>query len=279
MEAITRTVYGSYLQTCELLGLPFRVFQNTTLNEKFNIQAGVAPGASELPVMNYFSVGNGGHRYITGPSGISVPEPVQHRATDAALYNHLPLVLRATDNDLSAAQRANYALRRQETHNGKSYFAYYLKRFNTDNVEASMEYRVVNNGVTVVSPFVPDNSNLNPTPPDLSNTGVNVVSGDYIASNAKFNLSLLEDDVAELLHVAEVIYDDEAFAIISEIALCTGVDKIVSVPSSTGNINFNEAIAVQVATFCNTHSALKFLNTGLSLNLSCGSTESILNIV
>ena len=278
MNNIVRTVYSSYLQTCALLELPFELKSNTTLNEKFSIQAGVAPSADQMPGLGYFAIGNGGHKYITGAGGISVPEPVQHRATDAALFNHLPFVLREPELDLSPAQRANYALRKQLSFNGKSYWGYFLKRFTRDNVRAAMEYRVVNNGVTVTSPFVPNASNLNPTPPDLAVSGVNVVSGDYVASTAKFELNLTDEDVAELLHVAQVIYNDDAYAIISEIALCTGVDKIISAPGVSGNFNFTEAIAVQVATFCSIHSAVKFSQNGLQMVLDVGSVEPLFNI-
>lgn len=278
MDNIVRTVYSSYLQTCGLLKLPFELKANTTLNEKFNIQSGVAPTVEQIPTLGYFAIGNGGHKYVTGAGGISVPEPVQHRATDAALFNHLPFVLREPELDLSPAQRTNYALRKQVTYNGKSYWAYYLKRFTRDNVKASMEYRVVNNGVTVTSPFVPNSSNLNPTPPDLNSSGVNVVTGDYVASTAKFELNLAEEDVAELLHVAQVMYDDDAYAIISEIGLCTGVDKVVSASGVSGNFNFTEVIAAQIATFVSIHSAVKFSSNGIQILLDVGASESLFNL-
>ncbi len=278
MNNIVRTIYSSYLQTCGLLELPFELKANTTLNEKFNIQSGVTPTVDQMPSLGYFSVGNGGHKYITGAGGIAVPDPIQHRATDAALFNHLPFVLREPELDLSQAQRANYALRKQVTYNGKVYWAYYLKRFTKDNVKAAMEYRVINNGSTVSSPFVPNSSNLNPTPPELNNTGVNVVTAEYVAATAKFELSLSDADVAELLHVASVMYDNDAYAIISEIALCTGVDKIVSVPGVSGNFNFTEAIAVQVATFVSLHSALKWSENGVSIVLDVGSANSMFNL-
>ncbi|MFO5890678.1 hypothetical protein ACLBSJ_33215, partial [Klebsiella pneumoniae] len=35
---VTRTAYGSYLQTSQYLGIPFKLIPNTTLNEKFSIQ-------------------------------------------------------------------------------------------------------------------------------------------------------------------------------------------------------------------------------------------------
>ena len=278
MNNVVRTIYSSYLQTCSLLNIPFDMKPNTTLNEKFNVQAGVAPTIDQFPSLGYFALGNGGHKYITGADGISIPEPVQHRAIDAALFKHLPFVVREPEMDLSPSQRSNYALRKQITVEGRTYWAYYLKRFNRENVKAHMEYRVVNNGATQVSPFVPNNSNLNPVPPDLQVSGVNVVTGDYVASTAKFELNLFEEDVAELLHVAEVLYGNDGYAIVSEIALCTGVDKVITAPAITGNITFNEAICVQVATFCAIHSALKFSQNGLQIMLDVGATEPLFNL-
>jgi hypothetical protein len=61
MEQTTRTAWGAYLQTCLLLNLPFSMMTDTTLNEKFNVQAGVAPSAGVIPSQRYYCIGNGGH--------------------------------------------------------------------------------------------------------------------------------------------------------------------------------------------------------------------------
>lgn len=279
MENITRTVFSSYLQTALLMDLPFRVLENTTLNEKFNIQSGVFPAVTDIPVMKYFSVGNGGHRISVGANGIPKPEPVQHRATDAALYNHLPFVLREVTNDISVSDRLRYALRRVEIHNNVQYIAYYLRRMDLTNVVPAMEYVTTADGTTTVTEFIPTAANLNPQPPVLAPDGVNIVTGDYATASAKVALLLDSNDVLELLNVAKVIYDDEAYAIISEVALCAGVDKTVQ-SSSGGNavINFNEAIAVQVCSFINSFFPLKYSNQGIGLNLDVGSSEPLFNL-
>lgn len=278
MNNIVRTIYGSDLQTCAHLGLPFTLRQHTTLNEKFNINAGVAPTTTEMPKLGYFCIGNGGHKYVTGSNGIPVSKPTQHRATDAALFKHLPFVLRQPDLDLTPAQRAAYGLRKQITHAGRNYIAYYARRFGSNNIDQGMEYRVVNNGVTTVSPFVPNISNLNPSPAELDTTGINVVSGDYIASSAKFTLSLTEEEITEILHACEILYDDEAYGIISEIGLVTGVDKIVSVAGTNGNFNMNEIVAAQVAVHCASHIELPYTKNGFSVVLDIGKSEPLYNI-
>lgn len=279
MQNATRTVYGAYIQSCLLLGIPPTYPEHSTLNEKLGIQSGVLPTADQFPRLRYYTVGNRGHQLVVGANGIPKPEPVQHRATDAALYGHMPLVLRPVSNDLTAGERAKYALRREETHEGVRYAAYYLRRLDMTNVVPSMEYKVVSGGTEQTSPFVPNSSNLNPTPPQVNNTGVNLTSGDYVSASARLSLSISEAEASELLNVAKVIYDDEGYAIISEIGLCTGVDKVVQVTSSAGGtFNFNEAIGVQIASHVDGLYPMVFASTGVQIALNVGAAEPLLSL-
>jgi hypothetical protein len=272
MENIVRTVYGSALQTALLLGRPTVILPNTTLNEKLNIQATTAIGLTDRPKMQYITIGNGGHRTISGPNGITKPEPVQHRSTDAALYNHLPFVLRKLNNDLSAVEKAKYGLRRVEVHDGESYYAYYLKRQDLNETVIGLLYNTVVDGVTTSREFLPTASNLNPTPPDLTQPGVNVTTGDYVTAVAKAPFVMTENEAEEFLNVATVIYGDPGYAIISEMATCSGVDKLVSVE---GGGSFNEVIGCQIVSFINTFFALSFSNGGISVELEVGATEPL----
>jgi len=279
IENICRTIYSSELQTCLLLDRPFVLLPSSTLNEKFSIQNGIQPDPSVIPSVKYFAIGNGGHKMVVGANGLTKTDPVQHRGTDAALYSHLPFILREISNDIDAVERAKYALRRKEVHNGTTYVAYYLKRLPLTGVVVDMEFINVTNGVQTVNAFVPNASNLNPTPPDLSSTGVNVVTGDYVAASAKVTITLSAADVAELLNVSTIIYGDPGYAIISEIGLCSGVDKVVQSPvDNNAMINFNEAIAVQVASFINTNFPLEYTNDGCVISLDIGSCEPNLSL-
>lgn len=276
MENTVRTVYSAYLQTCLLLNRPVVLLPGTTLNEKLGVQSGVLFGQDETPNLGYAAIGNGGHKMVMGANGISRPEPVQHLATDAALYNQIPFILRTLNNDITAVEREKYALRRVEEHGGISYIAYYLKRLNFSNVSAQMDYKTVNSGVTTTTPFVPNNSNLNPIPPNLANTGVNVTTGDYVSATAKIPFTLNTDEVEEVINVSNIIYGDSGYAIISEIALCSGVDKIVAAAGAGGgNFNLNESIGTQVASFVNGFFAMNFSNAGLAISFDLGATEPL----
>lgn len=276
MENSTRTVYGSYIQTCLLLGIPPTYPENSTLNEKFGILAGTLPSQLERPKLGYWAIGNRGHQNVIGAEGIAKTEPVQHRATDAAGYGHIPFVLRAVNDDLTTVERAKYALRKEITVDGSVYIAYYLKRIDMTGVVPKMENKVVTGGVEVVTPFVPNSSNLNPTPPVVNNNGVNVVDGEYVTASARLDLSLTESDIQELLNMAKILYGDEGFAIVSEVMLCTGVDKAIQVSTQFGGtFNFNEAIGVQVASHIYAHVPAKFSNQGSDINVAVGATEPL----
>lgn len=281
MNNITRTVYGSNIQTCLLLGIPVgpTIKPSTTLNEKFGVEATTALSLTDVQSMKFISIGNGGHDFVRGGDGRSVPKMVQHRTTDASLYSPLPFVLREANNDLSPSERERYAIRRPETHDGKQYYAYYLKRLDLSTVTPQMEYKTVSSSSTSTTVFTPNNSNLNPTPPDLTNSGVNVTTGDYVTATAKLEFTMNTSDVAEFSNACKVIYGSEDYAIISEIALCAGVDKIVQGSSlSSGTFNYKEAIGVQVVSFINAFFSMQFNNDGLRTILDVGATEPLYNL-
>ena len=279
MEYITRTIFGAALQSATLLGKTPIIHPLSTLNTKFGILADTMPTTEDRPIMQYMAIGIGGHRYTVGANQIPKPEPVQHRARDAACYQHLPFVLREVGNDLTSEERKRYALRRLEIHNGLQYWAYYLRRIDLSNTTIGMEYVTVQNGQEVPTPFVPDSGDLNPTPPDIAPTGVNTVTGDYLMATSKLELSLDTDDVNELKNVARVLFNDEGFSIVSEVALCSGVDKQTNVPGpGNTSMSFNEAIGVQVVSHVNAFYPLRFSPTGVEILVDCGATEPLFSI-
>ena len=273
---VTRTVYGAAVQTSLLLGLPFSYPEFSTLNQHLNIQKDTTPSQLDRPNLGCYVWGNRGHSMIAGLDGIPLNEVVQHRATDAGLFGQLPFVLREVNQDLTALERAKYVLRRQEERNGRIYYAYYGRRLNKTNLSVGMYYTQVQNGVGTVTNFVPKQSNLTPKPQQLSNSATNVLNADYVAARARLNLKLDETDVAEMLNVAKVIYDDERYAVVSEIGLCTNVDKNIDAPSfGGGTFVFAEAIGVQIATHVATYNPLLQTNTGVQIEMDIGVNEPL----
>lgn len=276
MNSVIRSVYGAKLQTAQLLGLPLVIPAHSTLNEKFNINANMSVPDTTIPHLKYVGIGNGGHRMVAGANGISFPQPIQHLPRHAALYNQLPFVLRLPTNDLTPAQRAAYRLRTTLTIAGVTYIAYYLKVLDLSGAIPEMDYYTVANGVTTATSFSPNSSDLNPTPPDLNSTGVISTTGDYIAATSRVPFVMTASDLAEFSNVANVLYNDTNMAIISEIALCSGVDKDVIGSFNGVSASYTEAIGVQVMSFISAFYATQFSNTGINVAFDVGSVEALL---
>lgn len=273
MDNTVRTAYGAYLQDCLYFGLPYSAPAHSTLNEKLNILPTTAIDSATIPTVKYFGIGCGGHKAGVGANNAVFLQTQPHITSDAAFYNQVPFVLRLPNNDLTATEQAKYRFRTLVSYNGITYVAYYLKVLDLSSVQAQMTYNAVSNGVTTTSNFAPTTSNLNPTPPDLNPDGTYVTTGDYISVLAAVGINFTSDDVAELLNVFNIIFGSENYAIISEIALCSGVDKTVSGTFNGVAANYLEAIGVQICNFMAAIYALQFNNTGISITANVGSTE------
>ena len=273
---VTRTVYGASAQTSLLLGLPFSFLEYSTLNQHLGIQKDTLPSLNDKPNLGYYVWGNRGHSMIIGTDGIPLNEVVQHRATDAGLYGQLPFVLREVNQDLTAAERAKYVLRRQEEHNNAPYYAYYGRRLDKSNMSVGNYFTQVQDGIGVVTNFVPTQANLTPSPQQLSNTATNLINADYVSARARMTLAMSESDVAEMLNVAKVIYDDERYAIVSEIGLVIGVDKAINAPSyGGGSFRFMEVIGAQIAAHVAVYNPLLQTNTGVQIEMDVGVNEPL----
>lgn len=278
MRKITRTIMGSKLQTEQLLGMPYTHVENTTLNEKFAIQADVLPNAGQMPSVRYFCIGNGGHRNESGADGFPFTSAIQHDVGDAALYRHLPFIIRPIDEDLDNIERANYRLRKVIQIAGADYVAYYAKKLDFTDAEVELKHNTINDGVITSVPYIPTSANLNPVPPALPATGVVTTDGDYLSSSAILKLAMEAIDVAELVNVATVMFDNPAYAVISEIGLVAGVDKVVTASYGAGTINYNEVIVAQITSHITAYYATQYTNDGFDFRLELGGTESLFGV-
>lgn len=280
MEKSIRTFSAAYLQSCMFRKQPYEVLEYTTLNEKLNIQPDLYPDVNVYPSLCAYAIGAGGHEFTLTADSYPVIDFLQHKATDTALFDQRPFVLRQINNDLDASQRARYALRKTMVINGQTYIGYYLKRIPMNVNPTTLQLRTIANGVTVSTPFVPTTDNLNPTPTATSNTGTNVLSNDNVICTTVLPISFTADDIQEYIDACVILFGDERRAIISEIALCSAVDKVITVNPDTGvSFNFNETIAVQIANFTSTFKLASENNNGLQMDIDFGSNDPLYRIV
>jgi len=232
---ITRTIYASALQGTMVLGIPYDIPANTTLNEKFNIHPDAVVPVDEYPTVKYMGIGRGGHRAITGSDNSALTGLNVHRASDAALFTHIPYILRTLDDDLAVSERAKYGLRTIETHNGIDYIAYYLRRMNHNELAPQLQRVTVTDGETTSLPYVPSSTDLNPTPMIVAPVEVNSSNGEYLTASVLIQFELTTNDIAEIKAACVIIYGDALYATLSELCLCSGFDKVVTTADLDGN--------------------------------------------
>lgn len=276
MDYVTRSVLGAKLQTSQLLGLPFAIPQHATLNEKLNINPSIAIPDTVIPTVKYGVIGNGGHRMVSGTDGISYPDVIQHLPRHTGLYNQLPFALREPTDDFTVAEISKYRLRTLVTINGVQYVAYYGKELDLSSTVPELYYYSVANGVTTATSFAPNSSDLNPTPPSLSSTGVVETTGDYIAASAQVPFKMSQADIEEFENVCKIMYGSTNYAMISEIGLCAGMDKQVNVSLNGNNVTITEAVGVVITGFIAAFYPAKFCTTGIDIALNVGALETML---
>jgi len=282
MKRNVRTIYGNMLQIANQLGVPHRVLERSTLNEKFQMLAGTLPPPSTNPKMQYFAIGFGGHLGYIGTNNTYLSTAIDHQPDHAALYKHMPFVLREPGNDLNQDQRLKYRMRTiwTDATTGKKYIAYWLKVISTANVVIESKKTIRDDqGNLVPSDWAPDSSALNPTPPslDTNNLDAVVTSASFYSANAELDLSLTALDCSELLNVARIMFKDEAYALVSEYALVSGVDQPNTGDNGLGGtIQYQELIAAQVNNFLtNRGAAADDSDLGIECLVNYGATEAL----
>lgn len=276
METVQRSIYAAHLQTCKLLNKPFTVLENSTLNQKFNVYPDEAPVVNTYPTLAYIAIGNKGATYDVGQGSYVLTTPIPHLARHASLYNHIPFVIRHISNDLTASERLMYRMRVPVTVGGENYFAYYLRVFDMSTVVPSVEMRNVSDGVITNTPFIPELSDLSPVHPVLTNNNLITADGDYLVSTAKVVFTLNQQDILNIREACQILYGDPRYAVINEIAICTGIDKIVSGMLGGTNINYTESTVTQIAAFLSQYHALTSSTAEVRIGLNVGSVEPLL---
>jgi hypothetical protein len=233
-------------------------------------------GANEVPSLGYIGIGNKGASYDIGADNYILTKPIPHLARHASLYNFIPFIARRIDNDLAPAEREKYRMRVITTIGGDTYALYYLKKLDMSSVTCDVELRNVNDGVITTTSFTPQLSDLSPTAPILSNVNLNNPNGDYLVSTAKVTFTLNQAEINEIIDACVLLYNDERYAVINEIALCTGIDRVLSGQFGNTTAPYTEVVVAQVAVFISQYNALYRTTTSLTRVFDIGSVDPLL---
>lgn len=300
---ITRTVTGSLLQTGRNLGLKHNVYEFTTLNQAIsertivsNLPNPLTLGMEVLPdyqyqtdsdkiFTKYICIGNGGHKNITGSSGgqangIPYTVPIPHLATDTGLYSPIPIIGRKVTNDLTIAERRRYCLRRTILVNGELWAFYFGLVLDYSHVVPTANITYVVDGQETTIEYIPTMNNLRPTPPTEDVT----YNGSYADVTAPVEIVWNEQQIQDIKDACRVLYGTENVAIISEIAICSGVEKPIThkypnsgtqTPGAVATNTFFEAVACQVVLYISTYVPIAFADREYKLELDLGATEAL----
>lgn len=271
-----RTIFAAHLATTKALGRPFTVLDNSTLNQKFNLHYSEIPRSNEYPIIGYVGIGNKGADYEVTTSNYVLTKPVPHLPRHSSLYNFIPFVLRRADQDIAAEERSKYRMRVPLIIGNLEYIAYYLRALTLNDVIPSVELRNVTDSNISTSTFTPTLSDLSPEHPDISHVDINNPSGDYLISTAKVNLVLTSADITNIMDACAIIFGDPRYAVINEIALCSGIDRVVQGTVGSTTTNYVDLVAAQVNAFIYQYHALSETTTEVSLRFDIGSSEPLL---
>lgn len=299
VKVVTRTIYGSVLQTSQSLAIPHHIHEFTTVNQAIELED-VVPyqpnpktvGAQYAESYNpetdtdslsikYMVIGNGGHGMISsGNRGVPVPTEKPHRASDANLFNILPFVCKPIDDDLSKEQRENYRLRKILQIDGEYYVAYFAKVLPISDATPKMVHTKIRDGIATEIDFVPSVANINPEDPVIGQEN----DGSYLSVTSTIPVDFDNDDVSALREACEILYGTSDLAMISEIGICSGVDKLITqqypitgaqTSANISNQGLMEAVGVQVNCFINPFFKANSADDGFAFNFDVGSSEPL----
>jgi hypothetical protein len=273
MESTTvKTIWHSELEAARRRGGVYTPSPFSTLNEKFGILAGETLPANVMPEIGFLTIGRGGHRNVSGANNASLTDTLQHRITDACLFEHIPWVLRETNNDLPAAERKKYRLRRLEQHNGKDYFAYYMKAVTISSTATEIKKITIVNGEAVIDTYTPTAQQLSPVPVSMTNGEVNESTGTSLSVSSEIREVLTNSDMSEIINACEIIYGDRRYAQITEMSLCSGADTQITVNDGGIPVTYDEVRVAQCLSFIGCDYTLMYQNNNITLDFSVGNS-------
>ena len=230
------SLLGSKLGLSLLLPINSTKDTQFTLNHLLNIFPDSAGDEGETPKLRYFGVGINGCYNADDTSLQSAYNP---KRTDMNLYSLIPIRCRPVDEDLTAAERANYRLRVKKTLNdGNEYYLYYLKVLNFTSTE--IKFKRVSPLTGKEEGYELSDAYLNPIP-EKPNTDTTVeTSASSVIAYCDATITL---EASEILEYITIQYNgDTRYAKISELGFFTGIDSEVSKYGDT----YKEALYVQL---------------------------------
>jgi hypothetical protein len=279
MNTVQATIYGAKLNLALLLGRTPVIEAKSTMNERLEILPNARPADGEKVYLGVMTVGIGGHRGSIGADGIPLISIIDHYANHGSTYKPRPFAMKRLNEDFTKSEREQWCLRKEEPHDGEIYACYYGYRLtiDVDDVPITMQWRIVEDGVTRIVPFVPDSSDLYPPQVALPVEGAVTTTDISLQTSAVVTVTLNENIIAEYVNVAKILNNgDERYAVMSEFTLNTGADRKTTIQTQAGPVEFLESIGNQVYAFSADHKALYYNSQELKIDFDIGNQVPML---
>lgn len=274
----TRSVYGAAMLNAINTKSNYEPLTFTTLNEKFSVHASTQHPIGLMCEGSWFAIGNKGHGNVQGVDGIGLSHAKPHAVTDAVLFGHLPFIIRDINDDISASEREKYGMRAIIDVGGVKKIGYYLMYKPSAGIPTTIKRIVINNGQETISDFIPDSSVLNPQPPSFPLPPRSESNSEDYAVFKYVPFTLTASEVQEILNAAEIIYGDQAYAIISEIAWVGGVRTTVGLLDANNNptsTQYYECLKSTIITSITSRHDLVNANGGIEIDIRIGTSEPL----
>lgn len=280
MDSVQQTGVGLEWLIHLAFGLHPPLEAYTTVNQNLEIFPNLNATAEERSKLNVLTVGNRGHGCAPGKGGVSKSTRNLHLATDNGIFNFLPFALRPADDDLTLEERAGYCLRKQVELDGIAHYGYWGLWVSVTRDDLSINKSLitkVEGEPERVEPWVPNRDNLYPEPMEIPNQGAVTATNTVLRVQGMMRVSLTPKAIDEFVNAIKLLYDgDEGYAIMSEFALCSAVERRVDVPGSTGMISFMEAITTRIYTHSVDHKTVYMNTQSLDLDFDVGNAIPLL---
>lgn len=264
---LNHTIWGQYIQSIMLLGQTIALPAGITLNEKLNINPKFRLESTDRFSAKYYVIGNGSHTIPKAQDIVPTVNNVKHDPIDGAPFNMMPFALKSEHDDFPEEIRENYRLRRKEEHNGKSYWAYYMKKIEMEDVTRVL-VETTQDGHHSVTPFHITERVLSPKRPELTPNEVVTASNTKIKISVGASINFDPSDVEEYMNVSKIIYGTADASVISEIALVAAVEDVYLAPED--GTRYTEVKGATVLTHISTYHQLNVNNAGFTEKLELG---------
>lgn len=272
---IQRISNAQQILTAMYIRKPFTPLANSTLNTKFMVNENEMPAEDEYPHLGYWCAGLGAHQLVSTTAGGSAPMSTPIYATDNSVQIATPFVARELSNDLSAVERRKYGIREVREVNGKVLALYWLRKLDLDTVNQVTELQLTEDGEVVSSkPYTPAPESLTPPARNYTDSVVDT-SRQRLITYAEILITFTEADVKEFMDACALLYGDENTATLTEIGICTGIERERPIVTDGGQALMQEVVCAQLNAHVSTYQALHLSSNGFDMKIRTGAGEPI----